>query len=325
MSGILAAAQSSGCCCRPQEGCTCSDENRPGAIVDRSTTSIAVACDLTVDDAELDNGCYSLGCSCPCSGTATYGSFGGIRYGYQRAGAIIDPDFIDGTECEGRGCTAGCCGGCPTWRCSSNFDTAIAEQVNAGVASWSSVIAGVFDNEVARWNWAPLQVGYCASDTDPLLRIRKYCPFSWLGATAGGFVDPSGQYVNVETGEYLGGNVGLLRAYRATEVTVATSPGGPCAYLARVSIGYLFQAELEQLLGASVGGRIVGIPFFPGATASIIADYAKPCLSPTDTVFGTYTRIGDPAFDYYDEDGECGPIRFFRERRVSVPLTLEIS
>ena len=325
MSGILAAAQSSGCCCRPTEGCTCGDPNRPGAIIDRTITSVAVECDMTLDDAERNNGCYALGCSCNCFGSSIYGEFGQPRYGYQTNGSIIDPDFTEGTECEGRGCTAGCCGGCPAYSCSSAFDIAVAEQVVAGVAAWSSVIVGVFDNVAGAWNWQPFQAGYCTAATDPLLRIRKYCPFSYVGGPTGGSVDPNGQYVNTETGEYTGGNIGLLRAYRATEVSVATGPGGPCAYLARVAIGYLFQGELQALLDAAPGGILGGIPFFPGSANAVIGEYVKPCLSPTDTVLGEYTLAYQPDYDYTEEDQECGRIRFFRERRASFPQTLVIS
>ena len=326
MSGIVAAAQSSGCCCRPTEGCTCSDPNRPGAVIDRGLSSVAVDCDMSLEDSERNNGCSNFGCSCPCSGEGIYGNPGGVQYGYQSNGSIVDPDFAEDTECESLICRAGCCGGCPTYRCRSDFGTGIAEQVTLGVAGWLSVTRAVFDNVAGTWNWQPQQVGYCTREDVPLVRIRKYCLFSYTGLP-GGVIDPNGQYLNMD-GSYTGENIGLLRAYRACEVSGCCGPGTQgsqdCLYRVRIAIGYLFQYELQDIFASSVGGVMQGIPlrFYING---IVADYIKPCQSPTDTVFGTYTRVGEPGYSYAEEDQECGRIRFFRERIAAFPNTLTVS
>lgn len=330
MSGIVAAAQSSGCCCRPQEGCLCTDPNRSGAVIDRGITALYVESEMSLEDAERDNGCASSGCDCPCSGTVTYGSSGGIRYGYRHNGAIIDPDSIDGTECDGRGCTAGCCGGCPVWECQANFGSCIAEQDAPGQARWLSVTRAVLENVAGIWNWAPTQEGYCTTDSDLLLRIRKYCPFSRVPSvlSAGGRqdIDPNGQYVNVDTGQYTGTNIGLLFAYKAVEVYGCCGPAIPaeqCGYRVRISIGYLFQHQLEQIFSQSVGGAMRGIPI-ELASNGIVAEYSKPCLSPSDTVLGEYSLDYMPQYDYSDEDPDCGRIRWFRERFASFPSTIMV-
>ena len=325
MSGIQAAAQSSGCCCRPQEGCTCSDPNRPGAIIDRGLTSIAVESEMSLEDAERDNGCSSFGCSCPCSGNAIYGSPGGVQYGYQRKGAIVDPEFTEGTECESLACRAGCCGGCPVWECRSNFGSCIAEQDAPGQARWLSVTRTVLENVAGIWNWAPTQEGYCTTATDPLLRIRKYCPFSYV-PLGDGPIDPNGQYVNVNTGQYTGTNIGLLFAYKAVEVYGCCGPAIPaeqCGYRVRIAIGYLFQHELQEISSQTPGGGMRGIALRL-AFNGIVAEYFKPCVSPTDTVMGEYAIEYQPEYDYADEDSECGRIRFFRERLASFPQTLTV-
>ena len=332
MSGIVAAAQSSGCCCRPQEGCLCTDPNRSGAVIDRDLTAISVDSEMSLEDAERNNSCAFIGCTCPCAGQPTYGSPGGVQYGYQTNGAIIDPDFTEGTECDGRGCTAGCCGGCPVFSCRADFGTCIAEQNAPGSRVWSSIMRLVTDNVAGTWNWVPQQVGSCAVPTNPLLRIRKYCPFSHVPGyptVSGAFpIDPNGQYVNMQTGMYTGANIGLLRAYKAVEVYGCCGPLVPadqCAYRARVSIGYLFQFELQRLLAdPASGGVLRGIPT-PFYVGGIVAHYVKPCVSPSDTVMGTYRLEYQPDYDYNEEDPECGRIRWFRERFASFPSTITVS
>lgn len=329
MSGIVAAALSGACCCRPQEGCTCSDPNRPGAIVDRSITAVAVDCEISLEDAERSNACgVVFGCSCPCSGEAIYGNPGEVQYGYRSNGAIVDPDFAKDTKCESFICRSGCCGGCPVYSCRSDFGTGIAEQNANGLASWSSVTRLVPDNVVGTWNWQPQQVGFCVSDVSPLLRIRKYCHFSRGSGILGSDIDPNGQYLNPNTGEYTGANIGLLRAYRAVEVAGCCGPGSEgfndCIYRVRVAIGYLFQFELQRIFSESVGGVMRGIPVAIGING-IVAEYVKPCQSPTDTVLGTYSLSYQPEYDYAEEDQECGRIRYFRERIASFPPTLTIS
>ena len=326
MSGILAAAQSSGCCCRPQQGCACSDPNRPGAVIDRGITALAVDSDMSLDDAERENGCFALGCSCPCSpGTALIGPPGGPFYSYQPNGAIVDPDFVEGTECEALACRAGCCGGCPEYTCRSSFGTCVAEQIGVGVASWSSVTRTVVENVAGIWSWFPQQVGYCTQPDNPAVRVRKFCPFSYVGLSVSDY-DPNGQYINPSTGQYTGENIGRLRAYRAVEVYGIIGIGIPaeqCKYRARIAIGYLFEFDLQRIFGQG-GGAMRGI-VAEIAVNGIVAEYSKPCLAPTDTVLGEYTLDYEPQYDYSFVDPECGRIRAFRERFASFPRTLNIS
>lgn len=332
MSGIVAAALSGGCCCRPQEGCTCSNPNRPGAVIDRGITALSVDSDMSLDDAERNNTCFAFGCSCPCSaGALLIGPPGGPFYSYQNNGSIVDPDFVEDTECESLACRAGCCGGCPEYTCRSSFGTCIAEQNVAGFASWSSVTRTSVENVAGVWSWFPQQVGYCIDPNNPAVRVRKFCPFSGAGfglLPNGETVDANGQYLNPVTGQYTGGNIGRYRAYRAVEVAGCCGPGSEgsrdCIYRVRVAIGYLFEYELQRIFSQSVGGVMRGIPIAIYING-IVAQYVKPCQSPTDTVLGTYTLSYQPQYDYAEEDQECGRIRYFRERLASFPSTLTVS
>lgn len=316
MSGALLAAASTGCCCR-HVGCPCSDPNRSGAIADGQISAVAVSVDMTLDDAERSNGCPYQGCECPCDAViAPYGDPGGVQYAYVSRGAIVDPDFIDGTECASFGCKPACCGGCPIYRCSSTFDTTIAERQPDG--SWQSIIRTAQDNVRGQWNWLPTQVGYCNTTTNPLIRLRRYCYFSYIGwdILNAGAVDPNGQIVNPNTGEYTGINVGPLLCYAKVTVSPVGLLGVPCHYRATVTLGYQFQ---QEVVGAILAGQQ------PELIEPITATYLKPCTAPSDTVLGAYSLEYVPDYDFYEEDQECGPIRYFKERRASFPQELLVA
>ena len=325
MSGIVAAAQSSGCCCRPQQGCTCSNPNRPGAIIDRGLTSIAIESQFGYDEAELNTKTDTCGCECFASpGAFKYGPNGGTQYAYAGNGSAVDPDFSDGTPCESVACRGGGCSGCPVWRVSAEFGTVVAEaQPQLQSMKWRTVIRQPLDHVVASWNWRPRMVGYCQQDPAsgyPDLRIRRVCGFSRIGNPIGTSLDPYGQYIDVTTGEYTGANIGPLNVYAGAEILApANTPGGPsnCDYIARISLTEFFLSPLIEQLAAE-GSIVLGG----------ILEYRKPCLSPTDTVLGTYRLAGNPSdwySDTYFEDQSCGPTAHFRDLRYTVPTTLRIS
>lgn len=324
MSGIVAAAQSSGCCCRPQQGCTCSNPNRPGAIIDRGLTSIAIESQFGYDESELSNKTTNCGCVCAVPSDALrYGPYGGTQYTYDGNGSAVDPDFAEGTPCESVACRGGGCSGCPVWRVSAEFGTVIAEaQPQTIQMRWRTVIRQPLDHVVASWNWRPRMVGYCQQDPAsgyPDLRIRRCCYFSRLGNTIGTSLDPNGQYIDTATGNYTGTNIGPLNVYAGAQVFGPSYAGGSstCSYVAKIALIEMFLTPtIERLLA---DGEIV----LPG-----VVEYTKPCLAPTDTVLGTYRLAGNPSDwygDRYSEDQECGPTTWFRDVRYTVPTTLRIS
>lgn len=324
MSGIVAAAQSSGCCCRPQQGCTCSNPNRPGAIIDRGLTSIAIESQFGYDESEQSNQAPSCGCECHVPWDALrYGPYGGTQYAYAGNGAVVDPDFSEGTPCESVVCRGGGCSGCPVWRVSAEFGTVVAEAYPGNLQmKWRTVIRQPLDHVVASWNWRPRMVGYCQQDPAsgyPDLRIRRVCGFSRIGNPIGTSLDPNGQYIDTSTGEYTGSNIGPLNVYASADVSGPFYAGGAstCTYVARINLTEMFLTPtIERLLAE---GQII---------LGGVLTYHKPCLSPTDTVLGTYRLVGNPSdwySDAYAEDQACGAAAWFRDLRYTVPTTLRIS
>ena len=332
MSGIVAAAQSAGCCCRPVEGCTCGDPNRPGAVFDRQLTAIAVTGEVTVDHAIRRNGSPYQGCGCPCSPTGiVYGS-GAVRYGYRSPGSITDPDGLaPGDPCY-PGCVNGGCGGCPTYSVSANVATVICPQTFPGTASWASGIRTFGENMIAAWTWRGRQVGYCTSANG--VRVRSCCAFlgeadgtTTLASLPGDLVvDSCGAFISPDTGEYVntpyGNSLGRLNMvqYARLDASGLTVPN-QCFYTVRLGVTWAFTWEILKALAED------GVWPSPNALAlpGYHADYFKPCLSPSDTVLGRYD-IGDvPNYDRYSEDGECGAIRGFEDLRVSFPNEVTVS
>lgn len=320
MSGIQAAAQSSGCCCRPQEGCTCSDPNRPGAIIDRGLTSVLVTSGFGIDEARRLNSSPSDCNGCPCSGFPLYGP-----YGYQAIGSVIDQDLAEG-DCEGRGCTSGPCPSCPTYSCSAEVGIVVAHREQSfPFPTWRSRITFEGENKVGQWSWTPRQVGWCNPASSTTTRIRRFCPFLLSGA-GGQFgdliVDPNGAFIDVNTGAYgntpYGNTVGRIIAVAEASVLGVGSGGfsDPCSYYATVAVGYISEWSMRQLLATT--GQAT-------AEGGYSALYRKPCQSPTDTVLGTYELVYDPEYDLYEQDPECGALRWFNEIRATVPQTLVVS
>jgi hypothetical protein len=330
MSGIVAAAQSSGCCCRPVEGCTCSDPNRPGAVADRQITAIAVSGEITYDHAVRRNGSSVLGCNCECFALeASLLGSGAIRYGYQSQGSIVDPDFIEPDDpCQG--CTNGACGGCNAYSISTSTSTIICPQALPGAQAWQSRSTQFGDNIVGQWSWRGRRVGYCIGfDSQNFPRVRKFCQFPPLGPLSfypeidlGVPVDPNGAFININTGEYIGTpygeTLGRLHAIQSAQVLTVPSSfaGGPCEY--RVSIGLGFKYTWQILRDLATLG-------FSPDSASVGATYRKPCLAPTDTVLGTYEIEYVPEYDFRYEDPECGAMRDFEELRVDFPRFIEVT
>jgi len=324
MSGIVAAAQSTGCCCRPQEGCTCNDPNRPGSVIDRTISSVLVSAEFGIDEQRRDNQAFSCQ-QCTCFAQTGSGFTYGI-YGYRPRGTIEDPD-CDNTPCQSIGCA-----GCQTFTVSASFGDRVALLETAGLLQirWrSSNITVLGQHQAGVWNWFPSQVGYCFSQSQGL-RVRSYCPFveagvaSWGGIGGSGFVnDPNGAFININTGEYgstpYGNTLGRLVALASTTVewTVGSAgfPGG-CAYRASVAIGYDFEWNIIRSI-AELGSYPVG--------GAYTASYIKPCLAPTDTVYGDYTLESEPEYDFYDEDRSCGAIAYLREVRATIPQRITVS
>ena len=321
MSGILAAAQSSGCCCRPQEGCTCSDPNRPGAIIDQGLTSVLVTSGFGIDEARRLNSSPSDCNGCPCSGFPLYGP-----YGYQAIGSVIDPDLAEG-DCEGRGCTSGPCPSCPTYSCSSDVGSVVAHREQSfPFPTWRSRITFEGENRIGQWSWTPRQVGWCNPAGSTTTRIRRFCPFiySTNGTQFGNLIsDPNGAFIDASTGAYgntpYGNTVGRVIAVAEAAVSGVGSDalGDPCSYYASVSVHYLTEWRLRRFLAEDFP------PLSFDATYSAL--YRKPCQSPTDTVLGTYELVYDPEYDLYEQDPECGALRWFNEIRATVPRTLVVS
>lgn len=321
MSGILAAAQSAGCCCRPQQGCTCSNPNRPGAIIDQSLTSVLVTSEFGIDEARRINGSPSDCLGCPCSAQFGYGQYG--SYAYRAVGSVIDPDVAEG-DCQGRGCTSGPCPSAPAYSCSAEVGGVVVYRGGPFVpgAQWSSRITFEGENRIGQWSWSPTQVGWCTPDSAPFLRVRSFFPFvynqfgtqfgSLLSDPNGAFIDTSGNYA----GTPYGNTVGRIIAVASASIGF-NGFGFECAYQATVSIHYISEWKLRRFLAEP----FFGLPF--DATYSV--SYRKPCLAPTDTVLGRYDLVADPQYDFYEQDAECGPLRSFTEIRQTLPQTLVVS
>lgn len=316
MSGIVAAAQSSGCCCRPQQGCTCSNPNRPGAIIDRGISSVLVSADFGIDEAYRNNGANHCGqCECFSLTGFVYGI-----YGYNSSSTIEDP------ECDNRPCQPVGCAGCGTFSVSASFGQRVALQSFPGTQRWQSRVSRLDENQAGLWNYEGRRVGYCFSESQGL-RVRRFCPFLYRIPSPDVFaslvVDPGGAWVST-TGEYgstpYGDTIGRLVAFAACELGWGTF-GGPCRYEARVALVYAFEWYVLWKLATDPtwdAWTDLSLPRYS-------ADYIKPCLAPTDTVYGEYVLAGMPEYDFYEEDGDCGPVRYFREVRATVPQRIVVS
>ena len=324
MSGIVAAAQSAGCCCRPSEGCTCASANRPGAVLDRQITAIAVAGEVTVDHAYLNNGSPYTGCGCPCEPIGMTLGTGAIRYGYRPQGGINDPDsLVPGDPCY-PGCIYGDCTGCGTYTLSVATSSVVCPQSVAGTAQWSSVTEQVGENFIGQWSWRGRRAGYCNSING--VRVRSFCPFLYAPPAVRGEVDPNGAFVDVNTGEYVttayGETVGRLHAVQFARVVTVPTVGGDCGYTVQIGVRLGFSWHILKAL-AEYG---VWPPPVPSEIpAEYVASYFKPCLAPTDTVLGRYELVEHPQYDRYIEDQECGRIRAYEDLRVGFPQFVEVT
>lgn len=322
MSGITAAAQSSGCCCRPSEGCTCESPTRPGAVLDRSITAISVTGEVTVDHAYRSNGSPYFFCGCPCSPIGVTLGSGATQYGYRPQGSVVDPDALaPGDPCY-PGCTQSGCAGCAAYTLSASTGTVVCQQVAVGAQDWASRVLQFGDNIVGQWSWQGRRVGYCTSSQG--IRVRSYCQFLYrpidYAETGidpnGAFIDFDGNYVQTQYGDTLG----RLHAIQYARVIGVPTLGGPfCGYTVRIGMVFAFTWEILKALAEN------GQWSPTAALPEYYADYFKPCLSPSDTVLGTYA-IGDvPQYDRYTQDQECGAIRAFEDLRVSFPNTIEVA
>lgn len=338
MSGILAASQSRGCCCRPVEGCTCGDPNRPGAVIDRTITAINVEAEVGVIESARQNSASNFcGCDCLSGDVFCMGEYGPYRY--RSAGSVIDPDPVFGdSQCEPFGCIGGGCAGCPEYRVNANFDNQTLMRVNVAYTYpvWTTFFADSFDHICGTWNWAPRNVGYCQAIDCQNVRVRRYCPFPGIGGVVNflgpfppypgnlfdpppGNPDPNGAYINLETGEYLGTNTGLCRTYAFA--TVRWSPSR-CAYICSIALRHIFQVDMASRIGAS--GELYGIEIDDNSTITL-AHYEKPCFSPFDTVIGTYRRVWGLDSDFSRVDPECGANRWFYNQEIVTSPFISVS
>lgn len=327
MSGAQAAAQVAGCCCRPVP-CPCGDPNRPGRIADSQLTAIQIECDGGIDHQWRSNESW-FSCSCPCA-PSNFGGLPdyvdqatGIRWGYRSIGANVSPEFAP-EECEPYICTNAGCGGCPLYYVSANFGQAVARRLNPGpFVSWRTITDLNSSNIAGTWNWRARQVGYCVSDSDPLLRVRNYCQFPYIYAPENlpypVEADRNGAYVNFLTGRYTGGNVGLIHVIRSASVGWNQHD---CYYQATVRLTYFGSEQLAARIAQF--GPLEGTDWVPSGV-SREAVYRKECRSPQDTVLGGYTRAYTSGDDFYRTDDDCGPIAFLEDFRVTFPDSLTIS
>jgi hypothetical protein len=322
MSGIVAAAQSSGCCCRPVEGCTCNNANRPGAVFDRSLTSLVVSAELDLRQRYRENSCQGcVPCGC-CSGQQIPN---GGQYVYVQSGSIMDPDFAE--ECPDLFCRSACGPYCPEYGVSANFGSRVLEKRFSHPLfgeAWGTVVRSALDNIAGTWNWTPRQVGYCI-DPNTGYRVRRFCRFYGLVATSDSItgVDPNGQYVDANN-NYTGRNVGLCSVYATASVTTpshtASSFGQLCGYKASIFLEQHFRVPYGDFIQSEGGVLFTG-----GGGADISAQYYKPCLSPSDTVIGTYYRLEDLSYRTYATDQTCGDVAYVEEYDITFPETITVS
>ena len=324
MSGIVAASQSGGCCCRPLP-CQCTNPNRPGAIIDRGITALNINAEIDILSRFRWNSRPYEGCgACPCLGVGSGGVDYGIRYQaatggrayiYVRNGCVYDSEYED-EECGALVCRPAGCTCCPEYRVSANYGSQVVERTSSpGMPpGWSAVSANVFDHLIGSWNWQPRQVGHCVQSPSPTpyeVRVRRYCqtPF---GTPYG--VDPNGQFVD-DAGNYTGGNTGPANYY-ATGSVLTPESTGTCFYHAYVGYVTEFQTFRGDLI-AQAQGRLIE----PGGIW-----YRKKCLSPYDTVFGTYECYqACEGYYSYVTDNRCGEIVYVAETDITHPQTITVS
>ena len=322
------AAAAAGCCCRATEGCLCTDPARPGAAFDSSLSSVSADLDISVSHATYNNVVPG-----PCPGTPCYCSpdFQVGIYGYQKRGSSVDPD----ADCYGPGnqfipCPTNSCDACTTYSINGSRSSSVLLRWLNGTqffgAQFASRTVNLLDHSMGQWTWLPQQVGYCESGA---VRVRRHCAFPYGiggGLRLGVRIDPNGQYINDETGEYTVGrftsNIGRVSAI--IDVSVGYSANYPCSYEARVGIGYLSIASLFDAIYDTDGFLVGG-----GGANSYVASwtYLKPCRGASDNILGTYALSQDTPADMesYSEFQPCGRSHAYDDFRATAGDTLVIS
>ena len=312
MSGAQAAA-ASGCCCRPLIGCPCDNPNRPGAIFDASLSSVLVSMDVSVNHSFYDD--RTTYPACPGQGCACTGLVFAWPYAYQHQGRGYKQD-------EACFCAKNDCPGCYPFHLNATASSAILRNIpqSFGGPRFRTVSVSALDHVIGTWSWQPYQAAYCIGNDG--IRVRRYCRFPYIdvagGITTSVVVDPNGQYVNDVTGEYTmglhGSNIGSMCAL--LDITISYQ-GWLCGYEARVAVVY---RSLAGILDVINGGYLTDdlLPRY-------IWHYQKPCLSPSDTVLGTYVRVEPADIESYDTDQDCGPSHYFDDLRATAGDTLTVS
>ena len=318
MSGIVAASQSGGCCCRPLP-CQCTNPNRPGAIVDASLTAINIEAEYNYIERFRINRENWYGCEgCPCGSGLGGAAPPEVVYVYQRNGCSTLPAFTEGTPCTP--CTASSCVCCPEYAISATFGNRVLEKQPG--ALWSTVFRSSLEHIAGSWNWQPRMVGFCIPTDSVNVRVRKFCNFAPIQTIPGPSTtpakDPNGQYIDAN-GNYLGGNVGPCHMYAAASVRYVG--GASCYYEARIQMYYTYQ-EWQSGLILDRGGTWV---WNPAGLMTGGAVYRKPCRSPFDSVLGNYECVFCDSSYYYDDNTNCGPFARFQEQDITFPDFLTVS
>lgn len=312
MSGAQAAA-ASGCCCRPLIGCPCDNPNRPGAIFDASLSSVLVSMDVSVNHSFYDD--RSAYPACPGQGCGCTGQVVAWPYAYQHQGRGVQFD-------ETCFCAKNDCPGCYPFHLNATASNAILRRnPHIGAEMVRTVSVGTLDHVIGTWSWQPYQAAYCAGNDGS--RVRRYCRFPYLdvvgGLRSGVEIDPNGQYIGVN-GEYTTGLYGSNTGSVCAVIDIGIGRGFNCDYLARVSVVYMSIASLLDVVNAD--GTV---PAYLLPQLELTWYYRKPCLSPSDTMLGTYIRDGDADIERYRTDQDCGPSHYFDDLRATAGDTLTVS
>lgn len=350
MSGIVAAAQSSGCCCRPQEGCLCTNENRPGAVTDRSFTSILVSCDVNyAQEFRFNGGSFNGFCGSPCrcapvntSGWSDWGFEGGNLYRYAVTGNRVYQDL----DKQCLGCTTTSCPACHAESVNGSLSSAALRRVTFPgdplyYEFWSLSMSSLTEQSIGVWTWTPTRPGYCVDPDRHPYRIRRFCnnPLYQLGGGTEGVlpqvvIDPNGQYIRADNAEYANGrwgsNIGAI--YLMYSIHVLAPSLARCYYEARVNLHFMSFANIRDTVADCGNGQLpMDIPgtingFGCGGSQVASWTYRKPCASPSDSVLGTYERVGEADQDSYTQAPEdrCGRSQFYVDVRASAGDTLTI-